>query len=194
MQKLLKNKIKGFTLIELMIVVAIIGILAAIAIPNFIRYQLKSKTTEAKTVMGGIKTSQEAFRAEVDNYANVVLTQPTTGVPGTVKADWGLQGCNTSCTRDSTPICSQFDCIGYSPSGQVYYRYRSPHRAAGGTTTAEFAAGAQADLDGETSYGSFAYQSSNQTNVTAGIMSDSLSACVAGIAGGFVQDCRPGTY
>ena len=51
------NKKAGFTLIELMIVVAIIGILAAIAIPNFIRYQLRSKTTEAKTVIGGIKTS-----------------------------------------------------------------------------------------------------------------------------------------
>ncbi|WP_414645174.1 type IV pilin protein, partial [Candidatus Deferrimicrobium sp.] len=48
---------KGFTLIELMIVVAIIGILAAIAIPNFLRFQAKSKQSEAKTNLGGIFTA-----------------------------------------------------------------------------------------------------------------------------------------
>ncbi len=59
---------KGFTLIELMIVVAIIGILAAIAIPNFLKYQAKSKQSEAKTNLGAIGTSAEAWRAEHDTY------------------------------------------------------------------------------------------------------------------------------
>ena len=46
-EQLLRSQ-KGFTLIELMIVVAIIGILAAIAIPNFLRFQLKAKSSEGE--------------------------------------------------------------------------------------------------------------------------------------------------
>ena len=65
---MLKNN-KGFTLIELMIVVAIIGILAAIAIPNFLNYQCKAKQSEAKSNLGTIRTQQEAYFAEYDGYA-----------------------------------------------------------------------------------------------------------------------------
>jgi len=63
MFKMIKNK-KGFTLIELMIVVAIVGILAAIAIPNFLTYQAKAKTAEARTNLGAIFTSMTAYKAE----------------------------------------------------------------------------------------------------------------------------------
>lgn len=59
---------KGFTLIELMIVVAIIGILAAIAIPNFLKYQAKSKQSEAKTNLKGIFTSETAYFSEANSY------------------------------------------------------------------------------------------------------------------------------
>ncbi|MGD9900702.1 MAG: type IV pilin protein [Calditrichaceae bacterium] len=61
---------KGFTLIELMIVVAIIGILAAIAIPNFMNYQCKAQQSEAKANLGNIRTAQEAYFAEHNLYSN----------------------------------------------------------------------------------------------------------------------------
>lgn len=59
---------KGFTLVELMIVVAIIGILSAVAVPNFKRYQAKSKTSEAKIQLAAAYTAEQSFYGDFGIY------------------------------------------------------------------------------------------------------------------------------
>lgn len=59
---------KGFTLVELMIVVAIIGILAAVAIPQFASYRVKAYNTAAKSDIKNAKTELEAYYADNNNY------------------------------------------------------------------------------------------------------------------------------
>jgi len=81
---------KGFTLIELMIVVAIIGILAAIAIPNFLKFQAKSKMSEAKTNLGAIYTGETSYFGEQNSYGdfNAINWSPS----GTPRYHFSLGG------------------------------------------------------------------------------------------------------
>jgi type IV pilus assembly protein PilA len=93
---MLRNK-KGFTLIELMIVVAIIGILAAIAIPNFLKFQAKSKTSEARTNLGAIFTGQTSYFGEANRYGD--FTNIGWGPTGTPKYHYTLNGAATGSTN-----------------------------------------------------------------------------------------------
>jgi prepilin-type N-terminal cleavage/methylation domain-containing protein len=74
MLKKLKNKIKkslgkkGFTLLEIMIVIVIIGVLAGLAIPRFMKATVKAKQTEAKQLLKQIFIMQESYRLENDEY------------------------------------------------------------------------------------------------------------------------------
>lgn len=63
---------QGFTLVELMVVVAIIGILAAIAIPNFSKYQSRARQSEAKIALSGVYTAEKAFSIENGGFTQCI--------------------------------------------------------------------------------------------------------------------------
>ena len=70
-KKMKTNKAQaGFSLVELMVVVAIIGILSTIAIPNFQRFQARAKQSNAKTELSSIYTAQKGFSAEYNTFHN----------------------------------------------------------------------------------------------------------------------------
>jgi type IV pilus assembly protein PilE len=66
------SKRGGFTLIELMIVIAIIGILGAIAVPIYTHYVYRARQLEAKTLLMTLKTEQEQWRAENQTYTTTL--------------------------------------------------------------------------------------------------------------------------
>jgi len=128
MFKQLKGQ-KGFTLIELMIVVAIIGILAAIAIPNFLQYQLKSRQSEAKTNLQAIKTSEVAFQAERGCYVGIAVEGVVAPAAGTktIPFTWGgglpATGPGVVWCQVGGLFGGWFNDIGFKATGNVNYQY-----------------------------------------------------------------------
>ncbi len=109
LSKFHKNNKKGFTLIELMIVVVIIGILAALAIPRFMRSTTKAKMSEARQLLKQIYTMQRAYRQEKDTYACNGLT--ATAAAGDAFADIGVDvGASARYSYAMTADAGTFTC------------------------------------------------------------------------------------
>ena len=128
----------GFTLIELMIVVAIVGILAAIAIPNFLQMMLRAKRAELPANLDGVRTAEIGYHAEWGEFTSVSATPPV--VPGratTVFTGSGYTG---------------FEMLGWSADGQVRGIYMATAANTSVSAADDFTATAQTDVDGDSNY------------------------------------------
>ncbi len=134
----------GFTLIELMIVVAIIGVLSSVAVPSFINYQLTSKRAEAYSNLGALATAQKAFFAEYNKFVPSLFSWPA-GDGGELPH---------AKKRDISPLAtSSFADVGWTPEGDVFFDYDTatpddPMGASCDCAEACFTASAYGDLDG----------------------------------------------
>jgi len=149
---------KGFTLIELMIVVAIIGILAAIAIPNFLRFQAKSKQAEAKTNLGALGTSAESYRAEHDTYRAIAWTDLSWAPTGTTRYAYYYSG------TDGAGALTSLGLLAGTPATAA-----APCVPADNTTGAagnyKFLGGAVGQVDTDSTCDSWTYDENRQLNV-----------------------------
>jgi prepilin-type N-terminal cleavage/methylation domain-containing protein len=134
----------GFTIIELMVAAGIVSVLASVAIPSYVRMQLGSRMSEGKTNLGGIRTSEEAYRVQYGAYL------PAAPAPG---GPLGIQ------RRPWNAAAPGFDELGWLPEGSVYFDYVIS--MAGGCpgvgTCDRYTAEAIGDLDGDTTLAAFGY-------------------------------------
>lgn len=156
MKRSIKKVLAGFTLVELMIVVVILGILAAVAIPAFTRYVKRSKTSEALGNVAKIYQAQVTYFTQSGERGTATF-QPCGVMPtGTASASKFAAAASTFTTD------SAWTALGFSLDAPGYYQYSSP------ATAAAFSATAVGDIDGDTTFSTFQRSALNTNGETVG--------------------------
>lgn len=138
----------AFTLVELMVVVAIIGVLSAIAIPLFSSHQLRTKSSEGKVNLGAIRVAEEIYFSESGTY--LAATAQPTSYKNTSPVEFQFEDTN-------------YEILGWAPEGRVYFSY-----TIGITPLSNgFTAVAMADIDGDDKPQVLAYIKPDTSDVKA---------------------------
>lgn len=110
---------RGFTLIELMIVVAIIAILASIAIPSFLNMRLRARRAELPTNIDGMSTAEKAYFIEFDSFTTVGSCRSVASQTNNPRQAAAFEPayCSSQAGYDS------FLLLGWIPDGRIYGHY-----------------------------------------------------------------------
>jgi prepilin-type N-terminal cleavage/methylation domain-containing protein len=147
-----RSRSRGFTLVELMVVISIIAVMASIALPRMQMFALKAKRAEREMMMSAIVRSIRDYAAATEGRTGTVDLQPNPREPATAGKrafDRTLAALN--------PAAVGWDKLGFAPEGALYFRYAGTADLTPGSESLILTAEADLDNDGRTAVRTVTY-------------------------------------